>query len=254
ASYLTRTLYQETLFFLLPFYAYSTVVQSANVVYVVVLAGLAVLSCLDLVFDHLLRERPTFALIFFATVAFSALNLVLPMLWPVDPRVATWIALGAAVVTAVPLSLHRREGSSSVYPVIAVLVMLGVVGFVPGLVPPVPLRLDDAVFSTTFDRESLEPGEPLGPASETPEDAEVIFLVLDIFAPSSVPASVSVEWTRSGVPIRSSRDIEITAHEAGFRIWDAWRSPSGSIPPGRYVVTVRTTDRRVFGRSELVLR
>jgi hypothetical protein len=62
SSYVTRVVYQQTLFFLLPFYAYSTVVGSVNVVFLGLLGGLAVLSCIDLVFDRWLRTRPVFAL------------------------------------------------------------------------------------------------------------------------------------------------------------------------------------------------
>ena len=73
------------------------------------LGGLAVLSCLDLVFDRLLRHRPTFALVFFVTVAFSAINLVLPMLWPIGPRAALWIALVVSIVTAPAAGLPQPD-------------------------------------------------------------------------------------------------------------------------------------------------
>src|SRR5258707_10278594 len=52
-SYLTRVMYQETLFFLLPFYFYSTTFWSWNVPYLAVLASLAVLSCFDLIVDRI---------------------------------------------------------------------------------------------------------------------------------------------------------------------------------------------------------
>jgi len=40
-----------------------------------------------------------------------------------------------------------------------------------------------------------------------------------------------------GELVRESRDIEIPAHEWGFRIWDAWRPDPGPIPRG--VIEVR---------------
>ncbi len=253
ASYVTRTMYQETLFFLLPFYAYSTVLDSINVVFVLVLGALAVLSCLDLVFDRLLNERPTFALLFFAVVAFAAMNLVLPLLWPMEPRLATWIATAVAIVSAIPLSLGQGDRKSRPYAMAAAVAMIAIVAFLPSVVPPVPLRLDDATFSTDFDRSTLTPIDEIGPTAPTPSGAEVLFVRLEIFAPSSVPASVTTLWTLDGRVVRTSREITITAHEAGFRVWDAWRNPDGQLPAGRYTVTVRTDDGRVFGRTALRL-
>jgi len=76
-SYLTRVMYQETLFFLLPFYFYSTTFPSWNSAYIIVLAGLAILSCFDRMFDRLLRTSRWFAQAFFAFVTYSALQFFL---------------------------------------------------------------------------------------------------------------------------------------------------------------------------------
>lgn len=254
ASYVTRTLYQETLFFLLPFYAYSTVLASPNVVFVALLASLALLSCLDLVFDRLLRTHPVFALLFFATVAFAALNLVLPLVWSVRPAIAATVAGVVAVSSAFPLALSvestRRmkllAGGAGV-------AMLTTVLLVPMLIPPVPLRLDDAVFSAGFERASLTPLDRLDSGAAVPANGGVLYVLLEVFAPGAVPTAISLEWRRDGEIVRTSRDIEITAHDAGFRVWDAWRSESGAVPPGTYQLTIRTADQRIFGRTRLTL-
>jgi hypothetical protein len=253
ASYVTRALYQETLFFLLPFYAYSTVMGTLNMAFLGLLGVLALFSCLDLVFDRILRTRPVFALVFFTTVAFAALNLVIPMLAPVDPNVAITIAAVASVVSAAPLSVRSETSRVGKGLSLAVGVgMLTVALFVPSLVPPVPLRLEASTFSRELDRETLEPIGPLTPASELRQP--VVFVLLGIFAPGSVPTSVSVEWRHDRRVVRRSRDIEITAHEGGFRVWDAWRNEGGDIPPGHLEVDVRTQHGRIFGRAEIELR
>jgi len=253
ASYVTRVLYQETLFFLLPFYAYSTVLGTLNMAFLGLLGLLALLSCLDLVFDRLLRTRPVFALVFFTTVAFAALNLVIPMLLPIDPNVAITVAALVAVGSAVPLSIRADTSRAGKSLSLAVgLGMLAVALLVPALVPPVPLRLEASTFSRKFDRATLEPVDPLLPGSELSQP--VVFALLEIFAPSSVPASVSVEWRYDGRVVHRSRDVEITAHEGGFRVWDAWRNDAGDIPPGHLVLDVRTEHGRIFGRAEIDFR
>lgn len=252
-SYVTRSLYQETLFFLLPFYAYSTVVSSINVVFLGLLGGLALLSCLDLWFDRWLRTKPVFAMVFFAIVAFSAVNLILPMLLSLPPRLATPVAALAAVGSAVPLAL--KNGSvgrgAAVRMGVAAAAILGVALGVPGVVPPVPLRMQNAAFSNDIERESLALGDTLEGTVAADRIGDRLVVLVEVFAPGSVPTTVRLEWTRDGEPIHRSRDVEIVAHEWRFRVWDAWLPDGGRVPPGHYVVTLRTSTGRIFGVTEL---
>lgn len=254
-SYVTRGLYQETLFFLLPFYAYSTVVRSPNVLFLVLLGGLALLACLDMLFDRWLRTSPVFGLVFFATVAYAAINLVLPMLIGLSPSVATVVAASIAVGSAVPLvargSEHRPR--ERVRLVVAAGVILAIAIGVPGLVPPVPLRLEEAAFATGIERETLELSGVLARQADASDIEGVLIVRARVFAPSAVPTQVSLDWKRDGEIIRTSREIEITAHDVGFRIWDSWRPEEGSVPPGRYEVILRTPGHRVFGIVDLLL-
>lgn len=248
-SYVTRGLYQETLFFLLPFYAYSTVPGSPNVVFLVLLGGLAVFASLDLSFDRLLRTSPVFGMVFFATVAFAATNLLLPMLLTVSPRRATALAALIAVGSSVPLAIRAtlpgrrsrtRLGAAAV-------VILGVAIGAPALVPPVPVRLDGVVFASGIDRETLELADSLPSPVTTARLEGRLIAMAYVFAPSSVPTRVTVQWKRDGRNVRISREIEILAHGSGFRVWDALQPDQGALPPGRYEVILRTAGRRVFG-------
>lgn len=255
-SYVTRSLYQETLFFLLPFYAYSTVVSSVNVVFLGLLGGLALLSCLDLVFDRWLRTRPVFGMVFFATVSFAAVNLILPMVFSLPPRVATPVAAAVAVGSAVPLALKggRVGRGGRLRTGLAGAALLVVALGVPSLVPPVPLRMQSAAFASDIDRETLALSGTLGATVEASALQGRIVVRVEVFAPGSVPARVTLEWTRDGVSIRTSRDVEIVAHQGRFRVWDALRPEGGAIPPGRYRVTLRTANGRIFGVTSLDVR
>lgn len=252
-SYATRILYQETLFFLLPFYMYSTVVGSPNVVFVVLLGTLAVLSCLDLVFDRWLRRSAVFGLAFFAIVAFAAVNLLLPMVLNVSPRWGTPVAALLAVAGAVPLAQRgvRQSLWMRVRLGAATALFLYLALEVPGLVPPVPLRMTSATFSNDIQRGTLQLGDTLGPRVAAERLSGRLVLLVQVFAPSSVPTGVNLEWRRDGQVVRVSRDIQIVAHEAGFRVWDAWRPSSGVVPAGHYEVVLRTRNGRLFGVAKL---
>jgi hypothetical protein len=254
-SYVTRTMYQETMFFLIPFYAYSTVIHSPNVLFMVVLGGLALLSCLDLLFDRWLRTSPVMSLVFFSVVAFAAVNLLLPILLPIDPTLATRIAAVAAVASSIPIALRGSRGRRwGLLPIGGVAVALLTVGLAfPRLVPPVPLRLERAVFSADFDRRTLTPSDALLDGVDGDELHGALFLLMEVFAPTVVPTEVTIRWERDGVLLRVSREIEIVAHDLGFRVWDAWSPESGEVPPGLYEVTLVARDDRFFGSASVLV-
>jgi len=251
ASYLMRTMYQETLFFLLPFYAYSTVMGSLNMGFVVVLAVLAVLSCLDLLFDRWLRESAVFRMAFFSLVAFAAVNLLLPILLPVDPTVATRVAAALAVASGVPIALRGASRRSRGGLAAVAAALLGVAVGVPQAIPPVPLRLERAVFTGALDRATLVPRDTLQGAVGATELDGALYLVVEVFAPAVVPTQVSLEWLHDGTLVRESREVEITAHEGGFRVWDAWRPDTPLVPAGQYEVRLQARGGRAFGSARI---
>jgi hypothetical protein len=258
-SYITRSLYQETLFFLLPFYAYSTVLGSPNVVFVGLLAGLGVLSCLDLVFDRWLRTRPVFGLVFFAAVAFAAINLLVPILLGVSPRLAMPLAAVVAVVTSLPLAFRggdpgrRRKRSAWARARIglAAAAILGVALLAPSIVPPVPLRMKTVTFATGIDPGSLALSDTLGETVSAARLSGRIIVLAEVFAPRVVPARVQFEWRRNGETLRTGRQVDIVAHESSFRVWDGLTDEATDLVPGTYEVILRTARGRWFGRAAI---
>jgi hypothetical protein len=133
-------------------------------------------------------------------------------------------------------------------------VFLAVVLGMPSVVPPVPLRMKSATFATGIDPESLALSDTLGARVPAARLGGRLVVLVQVFSPRNVPARVRLEWTRDGTTVHTSREVEIVAHEAGFRVWDGWRPPSGQVPPGRYRVVLTTWNGRVFGvaRVEVV--
>lgn len=252
-SWLTRGMFQETLFFLLPFYWYSTVVGSWNTALPAALAALALFSCADVVFDRWLRTRPIFGMLFFASVSFAALNLLLPLTLGLSPAWATPASGLLAVIVSVPIATQgrglrtRREVG---YAVVGAATVICVTLFAPVLVPPVPLRLDDATFAPDIDRETLALTDSVAGSVPAGVLGNRLVVLATVFAPSALPANVRVEWRRDGERVRISREIEIVAHGEGFRVWDAWVAPGEGVDPGRWEARL-TTAGRLFGVAEI---
>jgi len=205
ASYATRVFYQETLFFLLPFYARSTTLTSPNLAFTLALAGLAALACLDLTFDRWLRRSPAFAASYFFAVAYAALQLLLPLALRTPFTLAQPLALGLALFAAalgVVIGAPRARGRSRAARLLGALPVAALAGalfLLPRLVPPAPLRAVEFTFEDT---------------------GETIRATVRVAAPVPVPVHVSVQWQRGAELLRESRDVAITAHGAGFRVWD----------------------------------
>ena len=189
-SWLTRGMFQETLFFLLPFYAYSTVVGSWNVVLPASLAALALFSCADVVFDRWLRTRPVFGMLFFASVSFAALNLLLPLTVGLSPEWATPVSGLLAVLVSAPIAAQGaglRTRREFVYAVTGAAAVVGVTLFAPVVVPPVPLRLDAATFASDIDRETLTLTDSLEGTVPAAVVGDRLVVLAEVFAPSALP-------------------------------------------------------------------
>lgn len=257
-SYVTRVMYQETLFFLLPFYYYSTTLDSANVLFLALLLALAVVACLDLVFDELLRRWRWFGLAFFALVSFAALDFLLPLVLGLRLEMATPLAAGVGFLSALPLAYRPRElvrprpllGLAAAISLLAALLVWG-----RWLIPPVPLQLEKVVFAASVDRSSLEPIDPLGRVAERSRlPGRQLAVIATVSAPRRLESSVEIQWERAGRRLESSRELTISPHEVGFRIWDTLTSEVGPLEAGRYRIEVRTTTGQLIGRGDLVLR
>ncbi len=256
-SYLTRVMYQETLFFLIPFYFYSTTFPSWNCVYVVMLAALALLSCFDIVFDRLLREHRAFALGFFAVVSFSALQFFIPLVLGVPIANGAYLAGLLAFAAAVPLaySLHDlRDRRRLVRLALALLLALSLVRVLRPVVPPVPLRMTEVDFAAGIDPRTMQLERELAKTAAASELTQGrLFVRATMFSPSRLHTVVKVRFLADGRTVRWSRTLEVRPHAKGFRIWDALRAGPRGFPPGLYQAEVWTDDGQLVGRGSIRL-
>lgn len=256
-SYLTRVMYQETLFFLIPFYFYSTTFPSWNSAYLVILGGLAILSCFDLLFDRWLRESTAFAVAFFAFVSFSALQFFLPLLFGVRIHYGTYIAAGVAFVAAALLVLRwdeLRRPRGAAFFVVGFVAALAAVTLLRPLLPPIPLRLRSVRFSAALNPRTLR--APVDFTDAIPISAlrgGRIYAVATVFSPSRLPERIQIRFLHDGKLIRSSRMAQFTVNANGFRVWDSVRAPAGGFERGTYRVEVWTGEGQLVGRRDVRL-
>jgi hypothetical protein len=254
-SYLTRVWYQGTLFFLLPFYFYSTTVPSWNCVFIGVLAALAVLSCFDLPFDRLLREYRVFAVAFFAVVTFAALQLLIPLILRLRFERTTFVAAAVSLLAALPLAYGWREllrPARLARVAIAFALAMGGIWALRPLLPPVPLRLSKVRFAARLDPTTLQ---------ATPEftgsipSAELrlgrLFAVATVHSPMPLRTRIQMRFISAGRVVSSTREVEITAHELGFRVWGVLQAGASGFRSGTYTAELWTAGGQLIGRERV---
>jgi hypothetical protein len=256
-SYLMRVMYQETLFFLIPFYYYSATLRSWNFLYVVALALLAVLSCFDTAFDRLLRNHRWFSTGFFAFVSFSALQFFLPLLLRTRIEYGAYLAAAISFIAALALAQRWNDLRERRRLVVIALAFVGVLAGVrlfSRLIPPVPLRLTRLRFSGTLNPRTLAAPtdfEKEIPATELRRGR--IYAVATIFSPERIPAGVQMRFVQGGKVLRSSRALELTARPGGFRIWDSVLLPRPATSDN-YRVEVWTSGQLLGQRDVRVVK
>ena len=64
-----------------------------------------------------------------------------------------------------------------------------------------------------------------------------------------VRVRVVIEWWLEGDLLKTSRELEITPHEAGFKVWDAFSPVEGPLVAGSYRIILRSAGGQLIGRS-----
>jgi hypothetical protein len=165
-NYVIKQFYQQMFFFLTPLYASSATwsFSSFNWWLAPILLVCAVMSTMDLVFDHFIMERRWLASAMYGLAMFALLNVLLPLVMGTDHLTSLIVAAAATPASVALLSFSVRQVLSPQGALLTLLmtgVMLGAVWYGRIFIPPAPL----AMAETTVGHGSLGSYECL-PASK----------------------------------------------------------------------------------------
>jgi len=248
-EYTIQTLYHGVLLFLLPAYWAATTLTSPNVLFLIMLAILALLATFDPWYRRLVHPYPWVGNVFFLVSMFGALNLALPLVG-VPPFGALQIAAWVAMVALTP-SVCRARGWSWIYGAgattvagvgLAILVSLGRV-----VIPPAPLFLAKTAIGWAVGTvESLEPVLGTVSVAELRERGLVAYTA--IYAPAGLLQPVEHVWRRNGELInRVALSPVQGGRREGFRTFSRKTSFPDN-PVGRWTVDVVTASGQLIGR------
>ncbi len=255
-TYAIKNLYQGLLFFLLPFYWKSTTLASANSWFVIALALVAVLSTLDIVFDHYVMRYRWLASVFHGVILFGALNVFVPAIFPRTENVTSLIA-SAAIATIGVMSLHlrARELKSKLVwlqLVTLIAVLPAVAYFARRLIPPVPMYLAHAAIGPS---EMPDGRLQMEVTSVHTSALPALVAVTDVGIPAGPGSNFRHLWKRNGELVHAN--VDISARAGGPNILRL-RSKLVNITDnealaGSWSVEVETTDGQIVGTTHFTV-
>lgn len=217
-------LYQDALFFLLPLWFGSATFTSANVVFPILLAAMAVFSCFEHLYTQHVLDHPLRRTVWTAIVLFATVTAAVPVLSTLSLRASLAAAAGlSALATALavtPLPVVRsRRGLLQIAGITASAAL--VIALIGPLLPPVPVRTHDGKVGLMVENKEL-----IGEASEFPSGIEKVYAWFAISAPPGYSQQVVFEWYRDGEPIGRPFTTTIRGgRKTGFRTWGYVSNP-----------------------------
>lgn len=252
-TYALKNMYQGMLFFLLPFYWRSSVLDAPTQWFVVGLAACAVLSTLDVVFDRVLMKFKIAASLFYFFTLFCCLNLVIPALFPNIRALVTLVA--AAVISALSFwTMHipvRLLGRPAVVTLLVTWTLGSLAGayFGRSVVPPVAMHVDSgAVGPRLLDDGRLAVEAQTLHRSLIEED---LYAVTQVSIPGGRGDELVHVWHKDGRVVQRSTDLEVSTAVTPGAL--QLRSKLGmdnvpGDPVGVWGVDVQTADGQLVGR------
>ena len=248
-NYFNKNFYQQLLFFLLPIYYASTTVGSRNMLFLLLLALSALLSTMDIIYDRYLSVRWSLTSLFFMFNLFSAINVMLPVLWAISNRRALWVAgmlaLGGFASMLYRLSELRGRPAKLLLGGAAVVLLL-IIEIFPSFIPPAPLCLASAEFGRGVRNLRIEAS-----LATLPSTPGKIAVLTAIKAPMSLKEEVRHCWYINREPVFISGYHTVTGGRTnGYRLWSQI-THQGSLAGQVVTVDVETKGGQLIGRARL---
>ncbi len=249
-NYIIKNLYQQMFFFLVPLYAASATwsMASRNFWLPPLLLACAVLSTLDVIFDHFIMGRRRLASVMYGICLFGVLNLMLPMVFGMTHLHALMIAAATTAPAIALLSFNVRDvfSAKGLGLTLAAAAGLTIAAWVGrAAIPPAPLALVEGAVGhgTPGSYEGL-PGKKLYLREEQLDGLRCGTLASE---PGGIHDDLVHVWRHNGelvsrVPVHPIDDDDPTTV--------LMRSVPDLVPPnagGRWTCSLETADGQLVG-------
>jgi hypothetical protein len=249
-EFINQNLYQDMLFFLLPFYWNSSTFMSLNFGFVAVIFVLCIIATFDDVYRRLLLKNIYARYVFFVFVMFLFLNFSLSALFGIRNIWSLYLSIfiSLALLTPVFIKVDFSEGvkrKHALYIAAIGAAAFALLSAAKPFIPPVPLMIKHGTASAGIDRKARE---PVGAFKEiSSAKASEVYCYTSIFAPHGVHEKLWHIWKRDGEVVQKVQLDISGGRKEGFRTWSK-KSLNKSEDAGRWHVDVVTDSGQIIGR------
>lgn len=254
-SFATQMVHQESLFFVIPFFAITTAWNTGQMVFTSALAVFALVSILDPIYFHWLAARRWLYFIFHGVTSFAVLLTALPILFHLPTPQAYLLSLGAAIALSLPgvvSALPLRWWGRGLAALALILLTTGIGLYTRPWIPPATLRLTKVAVTDQINDRQRAPERELKVVTEE-QLRQGLYAYTAIRAPRGLRERIYHEWRRNGRTVdRIALDIN-GGREAGYRAW-THKLNFPPYPAGRWEIHILTEANQVIGilRFEVV--
>jgi len=247
--YATQMIHQESLFFVLPFFAITTTWNSGQLAFTGLLAVAGLISIIDPLYYKWLAPRRWLFLALHTLTLFAAMLTALPIILHLTTAESYKLALGTAMLLSIPSlassfpATNWKRGLGLVMLTLAI----GAAGWLlRSWVPPATLWMTEVAVSTQFDNQNRTPGESIQEIGVNQLRSSGLYAYTSINAPRGLDERIYHVWRHNGDEVeRIALDIH-GGRKEGYRAW----THKQNFPPdviGNWQVRVLTEDGQMIG-------
>ncbi|GAB2724083.1 DUF5924 family protein [Halomonas garicola] len=221
STFIAQMIHQETLFFALPFVLATTVWNSGQSLYALLVMAMAVLSIVDPLYYGVAGRYRSLYFMFHAHCVFLVMLVTLPIMLHLTTGESLKLSLAATLVVALPSFMHllKRRSPKRWLAFISIALLLALGGFAGRIwVPPASLWLTGSAISPALD---IQKRKPQGATALTPKalQAEGLYVYSAIRAPRGLSETITHVWYQNGERLDTIA-LEIAGgREKGYRAW-----------------------------------
>lgn len=245
----TQMVHQQSLFFVLPFFALTTTWASGQLLFTGLLGVCALIAILDPLYFNWLAPRRWLYLAFHSLTLFAVLLTAMPIILHQTTAQSYQWALLASVLLAFPSLLAtlkiNRWGRWLALPGLSLL-LLGAGWLARPWVPPATLWLGEMRVSAEVDPHKRAPGQAREQLSSAQLKRQGLYAYTAINAPRGLRERVYHVWRLNGQEVdRIALDIH-GGTKAGYRAW-THKQNFPADPSGNWTVQVLTDAGQMLG-------
>lgn len=247
-AFIAQLIHQETLFFTLPFLLATTVWQSGQALFTLLILAMALLSILDPLYYRMAERHRWLYFAFHAQCVFVVVLVTLPTLLHLTTGQSLVLAIVAMLLFSLPSLMHLLSPLTRP----RVLAMLALLPLLAGAawagrvwVPPASLWISGSALSPAFARQARQPqgSMPLTPAALS---GRGLYAYTAIHAPRGLNEEVVHVWRQDGVEVDRIPLSIRGGRAAGYRAW-SHKQNFPADPSGAWRIDVMTDSGQRIG-------